>query len=254
MRIETGDGWELRLGDCLDPETGLASLESVDHVITDPPYEAQAHTKQRRLKKTGSKAAKVIAAPLSFGEIGEGERAGLFSAVNVRRWAVAFCQAEAVQAWRDAMEGSGLVWKRACVWIKPDAQPQLTGDRPGMGYESMAVSHPPGRSRWNGGGKVGVYRFNKNRSDLKRTGHPTQKPLALMEALVSDFTNPGELICDPFAGSGTTGVACVRLGRRFIGWEKDPDFFEIAVKRLRGTREQRQLFQASDPGKQEGMF
>lgn len=63
-----------------------------------------------------------------------------------------------------------------------------------------------------------------------------------MEALVADFTDPAELICDPFAGSGTTGVAAIRLGRRFIGWEKDPEFFKVAVKRLESTREQLGLF------------
>ena len=63
-----------------------------------------------------------------------------------------------------------------------------------------------------------------------------------MEQLVRDFTDPDDLICDPFMGSGTTGVACIRLGRRFIGWEKDPDYFDIAVKRIRGTKEQLGLF------------
>jgi DNA modification methylase len=59
-----------------------------------------------------------------------------------------------------------------------------------------------------------------------------------MLALVSDFTDPGELVCDPFAGSCTTGVACIQMGRRFVGWEKDPRYFAIGVKRLRAAREQ----------------
>jgi len=56
MTTATGPGWELRLGDCLCPATGLASLadKSVDHVITDPPYEAEAHTLQRRVKRGGN--------------------------------------------------------------------------------------------------------------------------------------------------------------------------------------------------------
>jgi site-specific DNA-methyltransferase (adenine-specific) len=71
--------------------------------------------------------------------------------------------------------------------------------------------------------------------------HTTQKPLALMEALIRDFTDHGELICDPFAGSGTTGVAALRMGRRFIGWEKDPRYHAIAMKRLSAAREQLEL-------------
>jgi site-specific DNA-methyltransferase (adenine-specific) len=71
------------------------------------------------------------------------------------------------------------------------------------------------------------------------------KPLSLMEALVRDFTDHGETICDPFAGSGTTGVACRRLGRNFIGWEKDPKYHAIAVKRIESTREQLRMFEES---------
>jgi DNA modification methylase len=71
-----------------------------------------------------------------------------------------------------------------------------------------------------------------------RTGHQTQKPLALMETLVRLFSDPGELILDPFAGSGTTGVAAVRLGRRFLGWEMNPEYAEIARKRIAAAREQ----------------
>ncbi len=72
--------------------------------------------------------------------------------------------------------------------------------------------------------------------------HTTQKPLALMEALVRDFTDEGETVLDPFTGSGTTGVACKRLGRSFIGWERDPKYHAIAEKRIAGAREQMRLF------------
>ena len=62
--------------------------------------------------------------------------------------------------------------------------------------------------------------------------HPTQKPVALMEYLILTYTNEGETVLDFTMGSGTTGVACVRTGRHFIGIEKDPDYFEIAKKRI----------------------
>ena len=80
-----------------------------------------------------------------------------------------------------------------------------------------------------------------NRGGNDARVHTTQKPDSLMEALVRDFTDPGDLICDPFAGSGTTGVAAIRLGRRFIGWEKSPQYHAIAVKRLMAAREQLEL-------------
>lgn len=63
--------------------------------------------------------------------------------------------------------------------------------------------------------------------------HPTQKPVALMEYLVRTYTNEGDTVLDFACGSGTTGVACVRLGRRFIGIEKDPQYFAVAERRIR---------------------
>jgi len=63
--------------------------------------------------------------------------------------------------------------------------------------------------------------------------HPTQKPVALMEYLIRTYTNEGETVLDNCMGSGTTGVACVNTGRKFIGMEQDAKYFEIAQKRIR---------------------
>jgi site-specific DNA-methyltransferase (adenine-specific) len=235
--------------DCLGPE-GLATLadKSVDHVITDPPYEAEAHTLGRRVaRNSGYDVAADYADPsgqvvreeiLDFPPITEAERAAAareFARV-VRRWVVVFCQVEAASSWREALAAAGLVYRRTGVWVKPDGMPQYSGDRPGMGYESLVIAHAPGRSIWNGGGRHGVWTFNKN--EPTRHGHQTQKPLVLMEALVRDFTDPGDLILDAFAGSGTTGVAAKRLGRRFVGFERDEKYWRIAVKRIDAAREQ----------------
>lgn len=62
--------------------------------------------------------------------------------------------------------------------------------------------------------------------------HPTQKPVALLEYLVKTYTNPGDTVLDNCMGSGSTGVACVNTGRRFIGIEKDEKYFEIAKQRI----------------------
>ena len=68
-------------------------------------------------------------------------------------------------------------------------------------------------------------------SDVRRQ-HPTQKPVALMEYLISTYSNPGDTILDNCMGSGTTGVACKNLGRNFIGMEQDAGYFAIAQERL----------------------
>lgn len=106
--------------------------------------------------------------------------------------------------------------------------------------------HSRGRKRWNGGGRGNLYTCNVvNQQALKRDNntrvHTTQKPLDLMLDLVRDFTDPGDLILDPYCGSGTTGVAALRLGRRFIGCEMSPEYAEIARERLRAESEQSTL-------------
>lgn len=67
---------------------------------------------------------------------------------------------------------------------------------------------------------------------VSNTVHPTQKPVALMEYLIRTYTNEGEVVLDNCMGSGTTGVACMNSGRRFIGMEQNPEYFAIAQSRI----------------------
>ena len=62
--------------------------------------------------------------------------------------------------------------------------------------------------------------------------HPTQKPIALYEYLIRTYSNEGDTILDPCMGSGTTGVACIHTNRKFIGIEKDCDYYQVASNRL----------------------
>jgi DNA modification methylase len=71
--------------------------------------------------------------------------------------------------------------------------------------------------------------------------HPTQKPLPLMEWCLS-FVPSAKTILDPFMGSGTTGVACMNMGRRFIGIEIDPKYFDIACERIEDAQRQARMF------------
>lgn len=138
--------------------------------------------------------------------------------------------------------------------IKPDGMPQFCGDGPGMGYESLVSAWAGGgRSKWNGGGRHRTFIFPKGEG-LKPV-HETQKPIKLMSELVHLFTNSGDVVLDSYMGSGTTGVACARLGRKFIGIELDPDYFEIACKRIEDAYKQPDLFiEQPKQFKQENMF
>ena len=88
--------------------------------------------------------------------------------------------------------------------------------------------------RWNGMIRKG--------DDVRE--HPTQKPVGVMEWCIKHLPETAQTILDPFMGSGTTGVACVNLGRSFIGIERDPDYFEIAVRRITDAHRQADLFVA----------
>jgi DNA modification methylase len=255
--------WCVVEGDCLDVMRGMAD-RSVAHVICDPPYEAEAHTKQRRVK-TGEGC---VAMPLTFAAITAEERksAGYEFSRVATRWILAFCQVEAAMKWRDAIEcrdADGLThsmatYRRTCVWVKPDAMPQYSGDRPGMGYESIVACHRTGRSAWNGGGRIGVFTAYRaqtgpiNGGVRTKNEHPTTKPDDLMAELVALFTDPSDLILDPFAGSGTTGVAALRLGRRCILIEKDPKYAALCRERMT-AEESSSTLQAKRAG-QEPLF
>lgn len=72
--------------------------------------------------------------------------------------------------------------------------------------------------------------------------HPARFPVAFAAEFVAAYSDPGETVCDPFMGSGTTGVACVNLGRKFLGIEIDPGYFDIACRRLEEATKQPRLF------------
>lgn len=238
--LEGRAAWCVVEGECLDVMRLLPDA-SIDHVITDPPYEASAHTKSRRSHRgpPGDKG-RFVDFPIDFSPMDPATRYACAKqwARLCRRWCMSFCETEGVAYWREACEAYGFSHRRAAVWVKPDSAPQFTGDRPGHGYEMIEMVHAPGKSRWNGGGRRGVFVHNCNSQTRKPDeDHQTPKPLALMMELVELFTDPGDLILDPFCGSGTTIVAAVRLGRRAIGIERDPKHVKLAIDRVTAERE-----------------
>lgn len=219
----------------------LATLPdaSVQHVITDPPYSDYVHTRSMRSNTATSKAkrkdrVKPSKRTLGFSSLTPELQRDVACEIArvVQRWALVFCDAESTQAWRFALQGGGFDYVRTCVWIKPNAAPQFTGDRPGAGWEAIVIAHRKGAKRWNGGGRRGVFTHAIEHGQQSGRVHGTEKPIALMLELVTLFTDHGDVIADPFAGSGTTGVACLRLGRGFLGAELDATMAATANERL----------------------
>ena len=243
----------LILGDCLEV---MGELGPVGHVITDPTFEQIMHDLHAKaeFRRTDGNASRKHFAFKGIDDL----RPELVRLVekNCNGWFLAFCTAEGVWKWREEItQNSGMKFKTTCPWIKPDCAPKFNGQGPAVGYEPfITVWAGKGHAKWNAGGKRGVYTHNVNPPD-RQGGHPTEKPWRLFVELLQDFTKPEETILDPFMGSGTTLVACAKLGRKGIGIELDPDYFDIACKRVEEAYAQPDLFVAppSNPPEQTGM-
>lgn len=239
----------LYLGDCRSVLPDLKPSPRL--VLTDPPYESHMHAAKRKKKVFGAQKrirtdGHANPPPVDFAAIDDDTRTFLatFCQEHCEGWSAIFCTPEGVAAWRDALEAAGAKYKRACVWSKPDSAPQFNGQGPAMGAEMFTTAwHGQGHSNWNGGGSRNVFTYPCQPSD--RDGlHPTEKPVQLMVKLVELFSDEGDLVLDPFMGTGATGVACVKRGRRFIGIERDEKYFNRACERIESTVAQPDFFVA----------
>jgi hypothetical protein len=232
------DAVTLYHGDCLDL---LPHIGPVDHVLTDPPYDERTH-ENARCNSVVVGGVAVRPDGVAFAALPSASRVAATCVPLARRWSLFFC---AVEMLADYRAGASDSWVRAGVWDRVNPSPQLTGDRPGQAVEGVAIFHAAGRKRWNGGGTAAIWRHQVDRGAI-RPDHPTPKPLALMRELVRLFTDPGDVILDPFAGSATTGLAARLEGRRAILIEREERYCEVSAKRLermpRGTEQQPSLF------------
>ena len=214
----------LHLGDCLDVMQDIPD-GSVDMVMTDPPYGMNF---QSNWSKNGPRHKKI-----------EGDSAADF------RWLqdafrllkpdggglISFCDWNTSHRWREEIERAGFVIKSQVIW---DRLHHGMGDLKG----AFAPQHDivwyatKGRRIFVNGRPKSVMR-HKRPSPADDHGHPTCKPVALMEELIrATDDGSGSVVLDPFLGSGTTGVAAANTGRRFIGIERDPDYFTVAQARI----------------------
>lgn len=238
----------------------LPTVGGVDHMIFDPPYEAHMHAAKRGKKIYGAEKrirndGHANPPPVDFASIdGVREWAVPMMGEMCDGWLLAFCTPEGIAAWRDAIEAAGIRYKRACFWFKPDSAPQFNGQGPAMAVEAFVTAWcGKGHSSWNGGGRRNMFQHPTNQSD--RDGrHPTEKPLSLLGELIGLFTKPDQLICDPFLGGGSTAVACIKRGRRCIGIEKDPKYFDIACERVDFAARQPDMFGELATAKQSDIF
>lgn len=224
-----------------DARAIVPTLGRVAHIIKDPPYEAIMHASKNEKAVARIDGGPALAS-LDFAPIDDIRAETVTWGEQCDGWFIAFCTSEGVGRWADSINASPMKYKRACVWVKPDSTPQMNGQGPAQGAEHFVCAWAgTGHAKWNAGGKRGVYTHCVNGPE-RHGAHPTEKPRRLMAEVIADFTNPMDLILDPFMGSGTTGVAAVQLDRRFIGIELNPTYFDIACKRIEDAQRQGDLF------------
>jgi len=204
---------------------------SVDCVITDPPYSDRTH-EMTRSNSHGARrhGNRVLSGSFGFDCISEEDlRTTLGECGRISRgWVVASIDYRHAFAFQDEPP-PGLRMLRVGVWLKTNPNPQISGDRPAQGWEAIAYMHRTDiRPKWNGGGRAANFHL----PSAQREGHPTTKPLPMVSQLVRWFTNPGDSILDPWAGSGTTGRAAKDEGRTAVLCEGWLPFCEVGAKRL----------------------
>lgn len=218
---------------CLD-EDGLPSVanKAVSHIITDPPYSKYVHAGNRRSQK---KRGEIVAPKMSFEHLSAEERE-LVASEFVRvcdGWIIVFCDLEGVGGWKHDLVRAGAKPRNTLTWRKTNCAPKFHGDGPAQGCEAAVVCWAgQGRSRWNSGGMPGYYEAMAPR---KERNHSTQKPLDMSQQIVADFTRPGDLILDAYAGGGTLPAAAKSMGRRFAGYEIDAHQAIIANETVEAT-------------------
>jgi site-specific DNA-methyltransferase (adenine-specific) len=184
----------LYLADCRDI---LPTLGPVDAVVTDPPYGLGV---KMQGGKWGIKRSQQMG---EWDAVPSDAVLGLLSFGPCIIWGGNYYALPPSRGW--------------LAWVKPDAPPTL-------GQFELAWTSLDRTAR--------LLSHSINQNSRECNGHPTEKPLRLMKWCLG-FVPDAQMILDPFMGSGTTGVAAIQAGKSFIGIERDPDYFAIAVRRIR---------------------
>lgn len=240
----------LYLGDCRDV-LAMIPDQSVDMIWTDPPYGHSNHDGDLNARLNEHRG--IEGAPIANDDA-NGMRdvvdAMLTQAVRVLRQDCCCCCCcsggggpRPTFAWvANRMDTGGMRFFHSVIWDKIN---------PGLGWryrrqhEMVMVAHREGgKLAWNDDipATPNVLRLSKPKED----SHPNIKPVGLVAQFVKQHAPTNGVVLDPFMGSGTTGVACMKLGRSFIGIELDPKYFDIACRRIEDAQKQQKLF-SDDP-------
>lgn len=213
----TTEDVQLKHGDCLELMKEIPD-ESIDLIVSDPPYFlGMTHNGQK-----GDFNDLAICKPFFMNLFAE------YNRVLKSTGRVYFFTDWRGYAFYYPLLSESIPVRNLIVWDKKSG----AGNQYNFSHEFIMYST---KKPINQGGS-NVWRETAFSSGAKKTNgekvHPTQKPIELIERIITDATNEGELVLDTFMGSGTTGVACKNTNRKFIGMELQEKYFEIAKRRL----------------------
>ena len=204
--------------DCLEGMKRIPD-NSINMILTDPPYGMSFRSNYRKNKYENIKNDKDLSWLPVFAE--ECYRVSKDNSAHY-----VFCSFHHIDKFKQAFEKHFKV-KNILTWVKNNtSMGDLKGDFAPK-TEFILFLHK-GRSLIRG-------KRDSNVLEYRRTGnkiHPTQKPLDLTEFLITKFSDPGDIVLDPFIGSGTTAIACINTDRNYIGFELDKTYYEISLDRI----------------------
>ena len=218
---------DLRLGRWQDV---LADVEC-DALICDPPYSAR--TDEGYMSHGSHEVAQTT--DIGYRPITSEDADALAAhfAPCTRMWAVIFGDHISREWHAKAWEAQGWYVFAPVIWVKRGAAPRFRADGPGSQVDHMMIARPRRNlDPSDMGSRPGWYLVGTPRNGHDYHGVTGSKDIGGMRAIVRDYSRPGDLICDPFVGSGTTAVAALSEGRRFVGSEQKPEHYEIARRRL----------------------
>lgn len=220
-------------------------LGRVAAVITDPPYSERCHTGHdagsgaRGDSRDGSDRQQLGYAHLTLADVDDLAKA--YAAIS-ESWVVWMTDSDLALSVRHALDANGLTTFAPLPFYQAGRSVRLSGDGPCSWTDWIVPARTKAAKKW--GTLPGGYIAGSGWNDKARMGG---KPSKLMEALVCDYSRPGDIVLDTHMGAGTTGVAAINCGRKFIGIEIDADAFELSCRRIERAVSQGQLFSHEPP-------
>ena len=232
----SGESEDVALGDCSEYLQKIAS-NSVDLVLTDPPYGLRTSTPISRNRGTKFGASTDLSTAFAWDQ--RPDLCWVRECIRILRPGgvfISFYDRECLQELTQYASDSGADLRDIGAWHKTNPVPQVRKVKWASALELFVIMIKRGARHtfnWQLGYQHNVI-VTPICSGHERTKHPTQKPLSVISLMIGYWSRPGDVVVDPFAGSGTTAVAAKALGRGFVVIEREPAYHALIVERLAG--------------------